>query len=420
MKTLSFTIHEKLSHLSQEQINELCRRYEAGESNKSLIKEFEIDTYNSGLQKLLPPKITSENCVYCTKPLWVHRSKPSSYSRDPFCPECGHKNSWTCKCDNCKEAECKEQEQRTQKVFGLLKSRFGPASAKRQLNSINNEELIYLSAFIRAADTESSFSDISFHHSSFKLSPNKYFDQEIINLLIDASLVCMVSIPEYYNETIESESDLDNMDLFICHYTLNVTDDRLDETEIWHSLYYPQCGKISEELLREVWKKIASHECLEFVICMVEDIGINYWYTDKHLQHLREIVKNFSVSQFYCMFFSSLKTATYNQTKNHWSGRETLHKSVVSTLKQSESAISNGWNVRKYNRNRNTTRSIISEVFFNLFLQIDQAGFYECPATFQFKNDNEEITKLDNQEENKEFRSIKNIVAGFDALPPFE
>ena len=65
----------------------------------------------------------------------------------------------------------------------------------------------------------------------------------------------MISIPEYYNETIESESDLDNMDLFICHYTLNVTDDRLDETEIWHSLYYPQCGKISEELLREVWKK---------------------------------------------------------------------------------------------------------------------------------------------------------------------
>ena len=41
MKSISLTIHEKLSHLSQEQINELCCRYEAGESNKSLIKEFD-------------------------------------------------------------------------------------------------------------------------------------------------------------------------------------------------------------------------------------------------------------------------------------------------------------------------------------------------------------------------------------------
>lgn len=420
MKSISLTIHEKLSHLSGEQINELCRRYEAGESNKSLIKEFEIDTYNSGLQKLLPPKITSENCVYCTKPFWVHRSKPSSYSRDPFCPECGHKNSWTCKCDNCKEAERKEQEQRTQKVDGSIKNRFGPSKVKRSLSDISNEELIYLSAFVRAADTESSFSDISFHHSSFKLSPNKYFDQEIINLLIDASLISMVSIPEYYNETIESESDLDNIDLFICHYTLNLIDDSLDEIGIWHSLYYPQCEKISEEQLREVWRKIASHECLEYVICMVEDIGINYWYTDKHLQHIREILNRFSVSQFYSMYLNRLQSAVYYQSRNNWSNRETLNKSIVYTLSRSESATSNGWNISKYNRNSNTTRSTISEVFFNLFLQIDQAGFYECPATFQFKSHNKEIPKIDIQKEDKEFRSIKNIVEGFDDLPPFE
>jgi len=296
----------------------------------------------------------------------------------------------------------------------------GPSDNKRPLTAVNKEELIYLSAFVRAADSESSFLNISFHNSSFKLSPNKYFDQEIINLLIDASLVYMVSMPEYYSENIESESDLENIDLFMCEYTLNIVDDRLDGKGIWHSLYYPQCGKISEEQLREVWMKIASHECLEYVICMVEDIGIKYWYTDKHLQHIREIVKNFSVSQFYCMFFSCLKTATYNQSKNHWNNRETLNKSVVSTLKQSESAISNGWNVRKYNRNRNTIRSSISEVFFNLFLQIDQAGFHECPTTFELAND-DNIPKTDNvKDHDSEFRSIKNIVEGFDDIPAFE
>lgn len=417
MKPLSLKIHEKLSHLTQEQINELCLRYEAGETNKSLIEEFKIDIYNSGLVKLLPLKITNENCAHCNKPLLLKRSKQSSYSNDPFCPECGHINEWYCKCDNCKESERIKQEQRTKKVFGLLKNRFGPPKAKKLLANRSNEELIYLSAFVRAADTESSFSNISFHNSSFKLSPNKYFDKEIIDILIDASLIYMVSMPEYYNESIESESDLENIDLFICHYTLNINDDKLDEIGIWNALYYPQNRIIAEELHREIWIKIASHECLEYVICMVEDIGIKYWYTDKHLQHIKEILKNFSVSQFYCMFFSCLKTATYNQSKNHWSGRETLHKSVVSTLKQSESAMSNGWNIRKYNRNRNTTRSVISEIFFNLFLPIDQAGFYECPTTFQFNN--EPIPKHDMQEEDKEFRSIKNIIESFDDIPPF-
>lgn len=70
--------------------------------------------------------------------------------------------------------------------------------------------------------------------------------------------------------------------------------------------------------------------------------------------------------------------------------------------------------------NRNTTRSTISEIFFNLFLKIDQAGFYECPKIYQFKNDNEIISKTDKQEENKEFRSIKKIVEGFDDIPTFE
>jgi len=36
------------------------------------------------------------------------------------------------------------------------------------------------------------------------------------------------------------------------------------------------------------------------------------------------------------------------------------------------------------------------------------------------KNDNKEMPKIDNHEENKEFRSIKNIVKGFDDVPPFK
>lgn len=133
-----------------------------------------------------------------------------------------------------------EREQRTRKVSRIIQNRFGPSEIKRNLSSISAKELDYLSIFIRAADAQSSFSNISFDNSSSKLSPNKHFDQEIIRFLADASLIYMVSIPECFSESIESESDLDNIDLFLCHYALYITDNILGEKEILNGLYDPQ------------------------------------------------------------------------------------------------------------------------------------------------------------------------------------
>jgi len=381
MKLNPARIHEKLSHLTEEQIEELCRRYETGETNKSLIKEYNIDIYVSGLNKLLPLKITKEECIYCKKPLWAQRCKPNSYANVAFCYECGHNNTRYCTCDNCTEAKRLQQEKRAQNIFQLIKNRFGSGENKRSFSELNDKELIYLSCFVRAADTESKYTNISFHNCSFKLSPNRFFDNQIIQFLIDASLIFMVSLPQHYNEIIKTDSDLDKLDLFACHYSLNITDEQIDKDEIFKSFYYPKQNNVPKETLRKIWMNIAKHECLEYVITMVEDININYWFTEKHLEHIEEILRNFSVSQFYCMYYSCLKSATYNQIKNRWSNRETLHKSVVYTLNQAESAINNGWEIRKYNRN--TERSTFSDIFFNLFLKIDKSGFYECPTNYQ-------------------------------------
>lgn len=158
----------------------------------------------------------------------------------------------------------------------------------------------------------------------------------------------------------------------------------------------------------------------------MEDVGIKYFYTSKHLEHIREILKHFSVSQFYCMFFSCLKTAGYNQLRQHSSNRETLNKSVVFTLKQSESALTNNWNIRKYNRIQTTSRSTISEVFFNLFLKIDQAGFYECPNTYDFANTGISLKILNDKgllvfgSSKKYARWLEEECIGLDNLKPSE
>jgi hypothetical protein len=135
--------------------------------------------------------------------------------------------------------ECTEREQRARIVSRIIQNRFGPSEFKRNLSGIKSKELDHLSNFIRAADAGSTFSNISFHDNSLKSDLDKDFNQEIIRRLSDASLIHMVSIPSHYAESFESESDLDNIDLFSCHYALNIADDRLDKIVIWNALCDP-------------------------------------------------------------------------------------------------------------------------------------------------------------------------------------
>jgi hypothetical protein len=375
-------VSEKLTHLSEEQIEELCRRY-PNEKNKELIKEFEIDVYISGLVRLLPPIILeNQKCLHCDIPMWQQRSKTSSYKYDPYCPECTHVNSRHCQCMKCIENKRIEKEEKKQNTYKLVKKQFGDGSYKRLLEEIESEELLYLCSFIRAADTDSCYSDIHFRNGYPKLSPNKHFDDEIIRNLVDFNLIYMISIPESYTVNIEAVEHLDSIDLFHCHFSLNIIDKQFDEQQIFKHLYYPKSFKISEQQLRDIWLKISSEECLEYIILKLDDRGIKYFYTKKHIQHIKEILLHFSVSQFYSMYLSRLKDAGYDQLKYRWSNRETLNQSIVYTLSRSESALAAGWNIPYYNRTRETRQSILSEIFFNLFLKIHKAGFYECPQTY--------------------------------------
>ncbi|MEL7436482.1 MAG: hypothetical protein AAFN11_21255, partial [Chloroflexota bacterium] len=52
---------------------------------------------------------------------------------------------------------------------------------------------------------------------------------------------------------------------------------------------------------------------------------------------------------------------------------------VGSIQRQSERAKAEGWEIKPYNRNYNSPQSIVSEVFFNVVLQIGDGGFNQVP-----------------------------------------
>jgi hypothetical protein len=192
--------------------------------------------------------------------------------------------------------------------------------------------------------------DIYFDDSSNKLSPNKYFEKEVLVYLLKSKLIFLISISFNKASSIKREEDLENLDLFSCHYCLEIKGVELNQDNIYQLLYYPKIKWDSEYEIRNIWITIASAECLEYIIHKAEDIGIHYMYTHKHIQHIGDILQLFSVSQFFYMYFSSLKNASYNQIREGISSKQTLHKSLYNTLKHSERALAEGWLINTYNR----------------------------------------------------------------------
>lgn len=188
-------MHEKLSHLSPEQIEELMRRYyNDNEKVKVLIQEFEIDIYSSNLVNTFPPQLHSDTpCPYgCSDAMVSARVSRSSYaySKAPCCPICNHKNVSHCSCKNCRSQAAAQKEQ-----MDIEKA---DAGAKKQeifiqWNTTNNtqafptkvsaKDALYLLALSRHSVSED-FSTINpFKSTNPKLAPTLELQDQMVGHL---------------------------------------------------------------------------------------------------------------------------------------------------------------------------------------------------------------------------------------------
>jgi hypothetical protein len=383
MKRSTPPLSEKLAHLSQGQIEDLCKRY-PHERNKDLIEEFDLKIYESGIFRILPPIVLDDTfCPNCDVPMWKRIIKAGRSGDEPYCPSCNHKTIGYCTCINCKEERRLNKQKEADRVKTLIETKYGKNGATSSINEIPIIDRLYLAAFIRSASINKSTNYLCLDYCSLKLSPNKYFDKEIVEYLLSKSYIRIATLPEILFPKLKTVEDLDLIDVLTVKCELIAVDPDLSDEELYNRLYYPELNKLDKEELRDTWMKIAKAECFEYIIHKIEAIGIRYKHSDKHLKHIEAILENYSVSQFYCMYFSKLKSANYNRISNGVNPVQVLNLSIYCTLTYAESALINKWPIPKYNRERQCKQSIVSEIFFTLFLKIDQLGFHECPRTFK-------------------------------------
>lgn len=136
----------RLSHLSEKEVKEVIEKYKNKEYRIiDILSEYNINTSDSELIKILPAFMIEEKCEYCGSNLYQKissRSTSDLAEKNIYCEYCGHIVSTNifrkkCKCLGCQNKKNKEIEKKKQEIlkwYGFEKKiSFGDLAFKEQI-----------------------------------------------------------------------------------------------------------------------------------------------------------------------------------------------------------------------------------------------------------------------------------------------
>lgn len=390
-------MHEKLSHLSSLQIEDLMRRYyEENEKVNSLIHAFNIDITSSNLVKSFPPVFHSDApCPYgCSDFMVTKRVSRSSYafSKSPYCPICNHKYSDHCSCENCnakaaakkKKAQIEEEETNIRKRE-IIAEQFSVDSAPEFPAEISVKDALYLLSLSRHSISEDFGTINPFATTNPPLAPTYDFQNQMVKHLYAKG---HAAISEDSN--LEAFIFSDDLTEFEQYYPArvtwaflpghNVSDKRqflrkveaMVETGDW--VQHPDAD------LAQLWHLIAKNECIENYIhqLRIRDFGLDKIGPKTH-ETFEFLLKKFSVGQIFNLTWQSVSHMNDFISRKgipHYQGKNMF---VGAIQRKGEKAIAEGWNVKSSRRDYNCPQTVVSSTFFDLFLGIGQKYMEELP-----------------------------------------
>lgn len=196
----------EISHLSDDQVEELYRRYVAGERNLDLVAEYKIEISPNSLIKVFPPlQLSGVSCPHCDLQMYERRkSKSDIASGDTvgFCKECDHKfyivrsrgRQRCCTCGPCVIVQAQEQAEGERslrgKIFQYWRLRIGDAIPYEQLDI---QEKVYLLALVNAqADLNLSIvKSVAERRRDIWFAPSESLENEILVLLYRRRIIAV-------------------------------------------------------------------------------------------------------------------------------------------------------------------------------------------------------------------------------------
>lgn len=386
--------HEKLKHLTDNQIEELINRYYSDEKISDIINEFKIDITPSMLYSILPPEISKDKiCPNCNVHMVKLRKSRSGYSGSNdcfYCKICNHiENSTFCVCDSCsKKREEQRLKREEEKRLRIIKQReqinnrysigrFEPVN----IDKLNFREKVYLGTLLRCCLSED-FSIInSINSVDGVLAPTEELKREIVTTLSHKNIIIV-----HPNSPIEAFTESDNSPfpnvyyIYDVNYYLNLEFSG-DKYKAINDLMNPSdINNTNSEEAFNIWKEIALAECLEYLDYQMKKVKFDFTPGKKTVIAFNDLLDNFSVSQIYGIIYRSISNATRYYQESTVNKKKAANSVVGGCQRYAEQALVNNWDINKFKRNYDLPQTKISEFFFYRVIKIGDLGF-DFPPT---------------------------------------
>ena len=152
-------LHEKLAHLTPEQVDDLIKRYYEGEKLASLTEAFNIDAKPAGLIHLLPPVVHKDlPCPYCPDTNLISKRLPKTHEPrhfgTPHCPGCEHRHGEECRCKGCTAKADAARRESDNKKRQLIEATYMREHDVPSPEDLTLQDAVYLMAIARHAATD--------------------------------------------------------------------------------------------------------------------------------------------------------------------------------------------------------------------------------------------------------------------------
>jgi hypothetical protein len=188
------TLHPKLAHLSDSQVEELISRYYGGEKLKGLVAKFGIDCTVSTLQKYLPAEISDQPCPNCGAVMEIPSPCRNLVCRNANvlsrCTQCIHGKHKICGCDFCI----------TQRKANNIKQA-EPKPIKEQIENGHPDRLpiqpedLALTRGCYSISTNNGLLLYTAKLDKVPLAPTTELSDDLVNRLVEASLLSVCIQP---------------------------------------------------------------------------------------------------------------------------------------------------------------------------------------------------------------------------------
>lgn len=387
-------MHSKLAHLTSDQIASLMDRYYAGEGIKSLLQEFNIHARVGELIKFFPEQDAGVLCRHCGKAMklrYMSRSNRNQFS-DPECPACGHHEGRNCWCDPCRTEQQSAEEKKRLAVLIEAQKR---ESVLQELLRLDNREFadlstlsfterVYLGAFLREGIDEDFNLIKPLIEFENPLAPTQAYEREIVKSLQEKNIIAIHpdSDSKCFSE-VDGDTGAYRYIPARVKWALTVKDEQLNKVPLVNSLVAP-ADFHEPEAAFEMWKTIALHEALEYLIHSVQEtFNIEYTVGDKSIAVINDLLQFYSVSQIYAIFYRSTSQAARFLVEKKVTKQHAANSIIGSAHSYADRARANNWDIKRYRRNFDCPESALSKFFFERILKIGHDGFDQVPRLIE-------------------------------------